>query len=499
MARRISQPYHCQPLADLARQLLFAPPDKRIEQVRRAEKLHDQLDTSVAYPFEFISYRITGYRSETESDSLLVGEAILPDLRLLIDSLSRATDIPIQGNEAFEEPKELAARARVSEKTVSRWRQAGLRWRWVIDQKSGQRRLMIPREAADRFLAENQVKVARAAQYSYLSDDDKARLLARARRIAEAGDFTLNRVATHLARRSGRAIETIRALLEKHDRENPRNAIFINRTGPLTTKQKRLIARAHRMGVRNRLIAARFKRTRATIHRVIQERRAAAIRRIEINYVMSPTFSRDDADQVILHAPEPRESRRKSDAKMPTDDLPESLRPLFDEPEWSADRQRRSLVRYNYLKFKAHQLRLALDRHEPRVAAMDQIDAALTQARLIRDGLVLSSQRLVLSVIRRHLLGQADRSTNAVMELLEMSQDVLRTAIDDFDVSRRQTFDAHVTWHLMRHFATQQGSRKAHRRVGAEEVLRKIRAGDVLSDLQPLEAAAERDAKDELR
>ena len=63
MSRRISQPFRCRAIEQLARQLLFAPPDKRIEQVARAEKLHDQIEPGVAYPFEFISYRITGYRS----------------------------------------------------------------------------------------------------------------------------------------------------------------------------------------------------------------------------------------------------------------------------------------------------------------------------------------------------------------------------------------------------------------------------------------------------
>jgi hypothetical protein len=479
VARRISQPYRCQPLAGLARQLLFAPPDKRAEQIRRAEKLHDQIDPSVAYPFEFLSYRITGYRSEAEVESLLVGEAIRPDLRLLIDTLSRSVRLPAVKGELFETPEDLASRAGVSTKTVARWRQAGLRWRWVYDRKSKQRRLLLPRDAADRFLADNKDKAARAARYTHLAPGDKARLLARARRLAESRDVTLNQVATHLARRSGRAIETVRILLERHDAANPGRAIFIDRGGPLTARQKRVILRAHRMGVANRKIARHFKRTRTTIHRVIQESRAAEIRRREIRYIMSPTFVREDADQVILEAPDPPDPPHKSPPRIPTDNLPEALRPIFDEPEWAAERQRRMVARYNYLKYKADRTRRALDRHEPRVADMDHAEAWLKQARAIRAGLIASSQRLVLSVIRRHLLGQDDRSIHALLELLEISQDVLRAAVEDFDVSRGQAFDAHVTWHLMRHFATQPGSRgKARRRAGAEEVLRKVRSPD---------------------
>ena len=129
MNRRLDQPFNCQLLADLTRQLLFAPSDKRIEQVRRAEQLHDQVDDQANYPYDFIFYRITGYHTETDEPTLLVGTAVLPDLRRLIDRLSRSVAMPQDPDEPTETIHQLAKRLNVSTKTIERYRQMGLRWR----------------------------------------------------------------------------------------------------------------------------------------------------------------------------------------------------------------------------------------------------------------------------------------------------------------------------------------------------------------------------------
>ena len=74
MSRRLAQHFNCQPLAELTGQLLVGPVEKRIEQIRRAERLHDLIDQDQNYPFDFINYSITGYHSESD-DAILVGAA----------------------------------------------------------------------------------------------------------------------------------------------------------------------------------------------------------------------------------------------------------------------------------------------------------------------------------------------------------------------------------------------------------------------------------------
>ena len=293
----------------------------------------------------------------------------------------------------------------------------GLRWRWVAPPTGGHhRRLVLARSAVDRFIAQNQNRVERAANFSQINPGDRTKLIERARRIAQASDVSLNQAATHLARRTGRAVETIRLLLNNHDTKNPDHKIFIDRTGPLTAPQQRVIVRAHRMGVRTMKIARHFKRTRTTVFRVLTRHRAAAVRRRDIRFVALPMFTRDDADEVILR-PLPGQARNRvpegagfssseiqpaakhsaaADSHTLLHDLPPVLRPLFTSPALDPESQRSILVRYNYLKFKAHQLRDRLDRHEPRVGDLEQIEASLRRSVAIRRDFAAASQRVVV-------------------------------------------------------------------------------------------------------
>ena len=122
MARPTQQAFNCEPLRELCRQLLFAPANRRMKQVKRAEELHDQIDPKRNYPFDFVNYRITGYHHQLPEETMLVGEAALPDLRLLIDRLSGSLTIEATADQPAESTQELAERLNVSTKTVGRWR-----------------------------------------------------------------------------------------------------------------------------------------------------------------------------------------------------------------------------------------------------------------------------------------------------------------------------------------------------------------------------------------
>lgn len=486
MPRRLSQRFVCQPLADLSRQLLFAPPEKRRDQVLQAERLHDQIDPSANYPLDFVKYRITGHRSETQRTTVLPAEAILPDLRLMIDVLSRSVDVPIQPSDPVETSEQVAKRLHVSTKTITRWRKSGLRWRWSVIPGTNRKQIVIPRTGLKPFLCTHEARVARASQFTHLEPDLRERLIQRACRIAQVRDVTPHQVAQHLARRVGRATQTVRSALEQHDQEHPGAKIFLDRTEPLTQRQKRVISRAHHLGVSVDKICQRFRRSRSTILRVLRDQRATSLRRLQIVYVASPTFIREDADEVILRpeidtvqsAP-PAES-----AASPVADLPEVLQPLFHQPMFDDEHMLSQLIRLNYLKFKAATGRDQLDKYEPRVTEMKQIEQCLHQASTLRDRLVAANLPLVLSVASRHLVDLP--GSGAVLlqlnELLEMAVSVLIEAIDSFDLNRKQTFASYLTWHLMRQFAKASLERsdslphgsRAHRRDPTRQVLERM-------------------------
>ena len=73
-------------------QVRFAPREKKIEQVDRAEKLLGELDAGRTYTYEYLCYRITDYRPESFPDLKLSGEEAGHDLRLFVEDVSDAAD-----------------------------------------------------------------------------------------------------------------------------------------------------------------------------------------------------------------------------------------------------------------------------------------------------------------------------------------------------------------------------------------------------------------------
>ena len=54
-------------------QVRFAPREKKIEQIQRAEKLLAELDPGRTYSYEYLCYRITDFRPESTPNTLMTG------------------------------------------------------------------------------------------------------------------------------------------------------------------------------------------------------------------------------------------------------------------------------------------------------------------------------------------------------------------------------------------------------------------------------------------
>ncbi len=470
MPRRSKQAFRCPPLKDLIAQLLYAPPDKRREQARRAEKLHDEIDTATNYSLEFVKYRITGYRDEESAHTVMPGEALRPDLRLLIDRLTHSAPLPPEDSEPCESIDELASRLNVSTKTLARWRELGLRWRWMQMDAAAQPRIVVPRSAIEQFHVEHGDRVAHAAKFSQIPEPLKDRIIERARRIARSRQVTPFRIAEHLARRVHRSVETIRLLLEKHDRQHPEAPVFAERVGPLTSEQRREIVHARSMGIPVSVLARRYHKTHSTIRRAIYEQRAQLVGKLEISFIESPTFSRPDAEAVLLRAEtlaaldEPQPSA-KAGVPVLLDDLPDALRPLFGHAPLTPRDMRSLLTRMHYLRWRAAKVRANLDRCEPRLGELDRIEQDLAQAASLRERLAVRSLPVLLSVARRHLIPLPDQTQSqaVLLRLLELGLPLAIGSVDLFDIRRKQTFDDFVRLRLMRHYA----SKDAEARIAA--------------------------------
>lgn len=461
-----------------------------MQQVSRLETLHDQIDPAKNYPLDFLYYRITGYRRDAKDAVVLAGEAILPDLRLMIDALSRSVRVPMDdAGDPAETVQQLAERLGVSTKTISRWRTAGMRWRWVAPKDGGRKIVVVPHAASQRYIADHPEQVKRAAEFTQIDPDTRKKIIERARQIVRRREASLNQVAAHLASKTGRGLETIRQVLANFDRDNPARAIFTDHTGPLTHKQKRVIARAYRMGVPVDKIAERFGRTRSTVYRALHQLSAGKAGRISLEYIASPTFEREDADEVILGRSLDSLTEPKQQADIAIDDLPEAVRPLFRQPVIPHDKVRTLFVRYNFVKFRAAKTREGFDKYSPGAKQVERFNDWVKQAGQLRDFLVRIHLPVVLSVSRRHLIGQPSPGTTRLMELIEAGLGVLIQSVETFNPTRQTRFDSILTNRLMGHFATESNT--------PNRLARRVKRNDALARLNALASEAGVELKDE--
>ena len=102
----------------------------------------------------------------------------------------------------------------------------------------------------------------------------------------------------------------------------------------------------------------------------------------------------------------------------------------------------------NYLKFKAAKLRDKLDKTRPQVRGMDAIEELLDRAVEIKNFLIRSNLRLVVSIAKRHI-----KPTSNFFEMVSDGNMSLIRAIEKFDYTKGNKFSTYATWAIMKNFA----------------------------------------------
>lgn len=446
MPRRTSQTYICKPLSDLAAQLLRSPESRRLEQMHRAERLHDDIDPATNYPFSFIVFRLTETRPTLGVETIHAGEALRPDLRLLIDQLSRSLDLYVEDDtEPIWRLDALAQHANVSTKTLQRWRKEGLRWRLMRIAKDKPHQPMITESAWRHFSSKREDLVTFAANFTQISAKQKQQILDEARGLAADENLRLNQVATRLSRKHERGLETIRMMLQKHDEQNPKDAIFKNHTGPIDARQRRVITRAYRMGMTVADLAKHFQRTTHAIYRILYLERASHLLKRDVHFIASPLFERDDAETVLLRQSiddllQDALQETSSTGENIVLSLPPVLQPLYNQQTLDDDHARSLLVRYNFLKHQYHSMQQQLDRKRPSVRDMDRMDDYWKRAIRVRQAIVRHHLPIVHSIARRQLIGLEQPSPRTLFTLLEQGNVELFELVEIYNSRLRLTF-----------------------------------------------------------
>ena len=470
----MAQRYIYDELRELAHQMRFAPATVRLVQLESAERLIDAIEPRRDYPYDFVVFKLTEYRSRQGSDrESLAGRSLIGDLCALVEQVSATLNTPVDAlPEAVYSIDDLAERFNVATKTISRWRGRGLSCRRLVF-ADGKRRVGFLAGVVDRFVARNQKMVLRGRQFSHLGVQERMEIIERARRLVRDGAATMHEVATDIANRTGRAVETIRYTIKRHDENQPDRAVF-RLDVPKCPDNHEIMYQCFVNGDKLNDLGKRFDRTRAETYRTIMDQRLARLQSEPIEYIYSAEFDLPTADDLILSGgdlpADERPTRAPSGAAEKSDGLLDQLPGLYETPLLQREPERELFRRFNYLKFRAEQLRAPLAHAErPRNRTLTEVEALLDRACRIRNHLVQANMRLVASIARKHV-----RDESGFLEAVSDGSIAMMRAIEKFDYGRGFKFSTYASWAVMRTYARtvpEEACRRGRFQTGLDELL----------------------------
>jgi len=484
-------------LAQLLMQLRFTPQDKRHGELEAAEKLYALIDDARQYPFDFVCFHITGFQPKGDiSHQLIEGRHLREDLEVFIAKLSGtlAASASEQSEKVYT-AEELAERFNVSTKTIGRWRRRGLlARRFVFD--DGRHRFGFLESTIERFAQDNAKLIAQAGGFRRLTAKERQQVVRQARHLAARMSSSRHQIIERICRKLGVAHETVRYTLQEYEKQHPDKPIFGRPSGRMRPTDAAELYRLHKQGIGVRQLMARFDRSRATIYRIVNQRRAMTLLARKIEFVPSEAFVREDARQKILGRPlkmnKPERDKRVEPFEMVGESLlPEYLQVLKTTAVLSRDEEIELFRRYNFLKYLAaterHQIRLA------RVSAtlLSQLEDYLEQAENIRRRLIEANLRLVVSIASKHTGDGANFS-----DLVSKGNFALIQAVEEFDYTTGFRFSRRASLNIAKEYAKVSGRSTELTRKRAESlatIQRGLRqtAADVLAIERTRQSLAE--------
>jgi len=429
-------------LAD--QQVRYVPVDVRIEQMDNAERLMHELDPDKAYRYQDLCERITSYRPSMYPDLVIDGKDAVHDLRLFVEDVSASANLPVeQAGELVYTVDDLSQRFNVSTKTVDRWRKRGLVGRRF---RFGNRtRIGFLDSSVSRFVHNHRDEVRRGSRFSQMNEGERQDIVRKARRLAQHGACS-SEISRRLSKAFDRSPETIRYTLRQYDEQHPENAVFPKASAPLRTGTKREIYQHYQRGTPVDQLASEYRRTRTSIYRIISEVRAELLMDQPIDYMDSPEFHTPNSERACL-GPAPEVDKRGGRVKPPPG-LPPYLASLYSIPLLTREEEAHYFRRMNYLKFKAARLRDRIQGGRPRSKDLDQLEELLSKAVDVKNFLIRSNLRLVVSIAKRHMTP----STNFFEMVSDGNMSLIR-AIEKFDYTKGNKFSTYATWAIMKNYA----------------------------------------------
>lgn len=484
-------------LAQLLMQLRFTPEQKRRKELAAAEKLYALVDAKKRYPFDFVCFHITGYNPKDGYDKELIdGQALLDDLELFIARLSGKLAEPVaEQSEKVYTIEELARKFDVSTKTVGRWRRRGLLARKFIF-PDGAHRFGFLESTVETFARDHAELVTKASRFRRRTGQERQQVVRLARSLAGKTTASRYQIIEQVSRELELAHETVRYTLLEYEGRHRDRPIFRRPIGRMKPTEAAELYRLHKQGLSIKQLMNRFDRSRATIYRVVNQRRAMALLARKIEYVPSDEFLEDGAREHLLGKPlrltQPEPEKRIEPFDLVGESLlPEYLQVLKTTAVLSRDEEIELFRRYNMLKYL-----VAHDRHRIKLSNVSatllaELEGYLDQAEEIRRMLVEANLRLVVSIASKHTSDGTNFS-----DLVSKGNFALIQAVEEFDYTKGFRFSRRASLNIAKEYAKVSGRSTELTRKRAESVATMQRglrenAADVLAIERTRQSLAE--------
>jgi RNA polymerase sigma factor (sigma-70 family) len=386
--------------------------------------------------------------------------------------------------------EDVAERFNVTSKTIQRWRRRGLAARRFLF-SDGKRRVGFLLGAVERFLAIHRDQVLRAGNFSQATEQEKAQVLRRARRLASHCRCCASEITRRIGRRLNRSPLTISHIIRDHDLASPQSAIFPAAPPELSQDDRDEILRAYRRGCAVACLAKRFCRTKAAIGRAIVEERLAQLGRRKARFIDDPLYHQENAsaviDQIVAQEELPREVNGE-EARVPRD-LPPYLQDLYRTPLLTPARERALFLKLNFHKYEFVTARRKIEPQYARARDLNLLESIRRRIAEVKNQIVRANLRLVVSVARKHL-----RPGLSLMELISDGNLTLIRTVDSFDIHKGNRFSTYATFALMKGFvrSVPEMLARGHEAIAGEAVL------DNLPDRRQTRAVSQIVSRDEV-
>jgi len=417
-------------IVQLANELGYASKPTLLRHLQRIDELAPQVDPDIAYPEDWIVFRITGYRPDLPSPALVPGEALRGDLSAIAERISETAKLsPSDIHEPYETIDSLSQRWSVSRKTIERYRRLGLIAR-RLDLGSGHRSVIFIRSAVEWFESLNTKRLGKAARFDRINDSQLARFERLAKGYHTRLGWSRSQAAARIALRTGHSHEGVRKALLRIDQSRTEQSTppIFNEPGPTTPHNQLFALRAITRGIEPAQIATHTKRSHNTTLRAINIARANLIGSFDL------PAGAHESESDILNSPAITSGLS---IHAPTDlcALIESMRQRAPTVVYQEQMQARA---YHLLCRRASHQHSQLSHATPSAPILDAIETDLRLAGMLKSQLVESQLHLVLSTIELQIGGPINSlDPSRASFLLLGGIRVLSDAIDRFDPSHK--------------------------------------------------------------